>query len=107
MHSSPTEIKQSVFNIEICEGKEQQRFFQLEQQHKEVFLYGFNDPIANYLESMDNIDVKIFLSDESWLYHLFKPLFCWLCIPLFFGSRSRTGSVNQFLTWLHWKHEFT
>jgi hypothetical protein len=63
--------------------------------------------IANFLESMDNIDVKKILSDESWLYHLFKPLFCWLCIPLFFGSRSRTGSVNQFQIWLHWKHEFT
>jgi hypothetical protein len=44
MHSSQTKIKQSVFSIEICEGKEQQCFFQLEQQHREVFFCGFNDP---------------------------------------------------------------
>jgi hypothetical protein len=52
MHSSPTEIKQFVFSIEIGEGKL--------HQHREVFLYGFNDPIANYLESMSSINVKIF-----------------------------------------------
>jgi hypothetical protein len=103
-----TEEEQSTFNIDISEGNKQQDFsFQLEQQHKEVFLCGFDDPIADYLQSMSNICVKVFLSDESWLYHLFKLLFCWLCIPLFFGSRSRTSSINQFLIWLHWKHEFT
>jgi hypothetical protein len=103
-----TEVEQSTSNTEISEGIQQQVFiFQLEQQHKEVFLCGFDDPIADYLQSMSNVCVKVFLSDESWLYHLFQLLFCWLCIPLFFGSRSRTGSVNQFLIWLHWKHEFT
>jgi hypothetical protein len=105
---SDQRLRTSLHSTSISVKSSQHHFnFQLKQQHIEVFLYGFNDPIANYLESMSNICVKLFLSDESWLYHLFKALFCWLCIPLFFGSRSRTGSVNQFLTWLHWKHEFT
>jgi hypothetical protein len=88
MHVSSTEVEQSTFSIEISEGKKQQHFFQLEQYHEEVFLCVFHDPIADFLESMSSINVKIFLSDESWFYHLFKPHFCWLCIPLFFESRS-------------------
>jgi hypothetical protein len=84
-----------------------QKSNQLEQQYEEVFLFYFDDPIADYLEIMSSIKIKIFLTDESWFYHLFKPHFCWLCILLFLGSRSRTCSVNQFLIWLHWKHEFT
>ena len=78
-----------------------------DQQHKEVFPIVFYDPVANYLELMSNIDIKIFLSEESWFYQLFKTHFYWLCILLFFGSRLSMMSVNQFLTWLHWNHDFT
>lgn len=61
MHSSQKEVEQSTFNIQISEGiQQQQRFLQLEQQHREVFHYGFNDHIANYLESMSNIRIKVF-----------------------------------------------
>jgi hypothetical protein len=48
-------------NYEISESNQQLQYHQLEQQHIEVFLYGFNDPIEKYLESMSNIYVKIFL----------------------------------------------
>jgi hypothetical protein len=50
-HFSLTKVEQSTFSIEISESN--QHFnFQLEQQLKEVFFHGFNDPFANYLESM-------------------------------------------------------
>jgi hypothetical protein len=107
LHFPPTKGEQFTFNIDISEGNQHHFNFQLKHCYEEVFLCDIYDPIENYLESMSSIYVKVFLSDESWLYHLFKPLFCWLCIPLFFGSRSRIGSVNQFLIWLHWKHELT
>jgi len=56
-----TEEEQSTLSIDISEGSKQQDFiFQLEQQHKEVFLCGFDDPIADYLESMSSICVKVF-----------------------------------------------
>jgi hypothetical protein len=94
--------------MEIGESHQQQHVsLQLEQLPKEVFLDFFDDPIADYLEFTSNIDVKIFLSNEDWFCHLFQLYFCWLCIPLFLQSRSSMMSVNQFLTWLHWKHEFT
>jgi hypothetical protein len=107
LYFPPTEIKQSTFSIEFCEGKEEQHYNQLDQQLKEIFHYDFNDPFANYLESMNSICVKVFLSLENWLDHLFKSLCCWLSIPLLFRSRSRTLTVNQFLIWLHWKFDFT
>jgi hypothetical protein len=107
LYFSPTEIKQSTFSIEFCEGKEEHHYSQLDQQLEEVFHCDFNDPFANYLESLNNICVKLFLSLGNWLDHLFKPLCCWLSLPLLFRSRSSMMSVNQFLTGLHWKHEFT
>jgi hypothetical protein len=73
MQVFPTEVEQSTFNIEIREGSEQQHFsLQLEQQLKEVSLGEFGDPIADYLESMSSINVKVFLSNEGWFCHLFK-----------------------------------
>jgi hypothetical protein len=76
IHVSPTEVEQHTVKYEITESNQQKYFnFQLEQQLKEVFLYDFNDPIAKFLESMSNINVKIFLSDENWFYHLFKSHF--------------------------------
>jgi len=107
LYVSTTKIEQFIVNYEISESTQQLQYSQLEHQHREVFLYGFNDPIANYLESMSNIHVKIFLKEESWLFHLLKPLSCSMYIPLFLGSASRILSANLFLTWLHWKHEFT
>ena len=95
MHVSLIEDEQFAVDMEIGGSHQQQHVnLQLEQLLKEVFLDVFNDPIDDYLQSMNNICVKVFLSDEIWLYHLFKPLFYWLYIPLFFGSRPRTGLVN-------------
>ena len=96
-----------MFNVEFCEGKEQQQHSQLDQQFKEVFFYDFEDPIADFLDSISNMDVKIFVSVGDYLYHLLKPLFCMIWFPLLFGSRSSMMLVNQLLTWLHWTHVFT
>ena len=63
MHVSPTNIKQSTFNIQISKGSKQQHFSQLEQKQNEVFLGDFYDPVADYLESMSSIDVKTLLSN--------------------------------------------
>jgi hypothetical protein len=107
IHFPPIE-KQHRVKYEITESHQHKYFnFQLEQQHKEVFPYDFDDPIADYLESMSSINVKIFLSEEGWFCHPFKMHFCILGIPLLFGSRSRMLSVNHFLKWLHWKCDFT
>ena len=53
LHFDPTKVENSTFNIDISEGKD--------QQHKKVFLVGFYDPIADYLELRSSIDIKIFL----------------------------------------------
>ena len=107
MHSSQSEVEQYTVNMETIESSQQQHFIQLEQQHGEVFLCDIYDPISDYLESISNINVKIFLSDDSWLCNPFKLHCCMLWFHLFFGSRSRTSSADQFLTWLHWKHDVT
>ena len=104
----PTDFEQPAFNNEISKGSFQHLFnLQLDQQSKEVLLYEIDDPFADYLESMSNIDVKKFLSEEDCLYHLFKSLFCMISLPLLFGSRSRILIVNQFMIWLHWKFHLT
>jgi hypothetical protein len=36
-------VEQSTFNTEISEGSQQLKYNQLEQRHREVSLYGFND----------------------------------------------------------------
>jgi hypothetical protein len=102
-----TKITQSTFSIEFCEGKEQQQHSQLNQQFKEVFFYDFEDPIADFFYSISSIDVKIFMSEEDYLHHPLKPLFCMIWPSLLFGSRSSMMPTNQFLTWLHWKYTFT
>jgi hypothetical protein len=105
---SPTDLKQPAFNNEIIKGSFQHLFnLQLDQQSKEALLCKFDDPFAGNLESMSSIDVKNFLSDENYLYHLFKSLFCIIWSSLLFGSRSITMTVNLFLSWLHWKSSFT
>jgi hypothetical protein len=108
MHVSLIEVEQFTVDMEIGGSHRQQHVnLQLEQLLKEVFLDVFNDPIADYLDFMSSINPRIFLPEEDCFYHLFKPLFCMIWLPLLFGSRSSMMLVNQFLTWLHWKHEFT
>jgi hypothetical protein len=62
------EVEKSTFSIEIIKGSLKQHFiFQLEQQQGEVFHCDFDDPIADYLHSISNINVQILFSDESGL----------------------------------------
>jgi hypothetical protein len=107
LHFSLTKVEQSTFSTEISESNQQLKYSQLDQQLKEVFFHGFYDPITNYLESMSSINIKTFLSDEGQFCFCYQLYFCMIWLPSFFGLRSRTVSVNQFLTWLHWKHDFT
>jgi hypothetical protein len=101
-------IKQSIFSSEFCGGNEEQlQHSQLQQQLKEVFFHYFEDPIADLLDSINSVDVNIFLSEGNCLYHLLQLLFCMIWPPLLLGSRSIIMTENQFLTWLHWKHDFT
>ena len=97
LHFLLTEVEQSTFNININEGKY--------HQHKKVFPIVFYDPVADYLELISNIDIKIFLSDDSWFRHPLKLHCCMLGFHLFFRSRSRISSAEKLLTWLHWKHD--
>ena len=64
LHFDLTKFEKSTFNIDISEGKH--------PQHKKVFLVGFYDPFGDYLELMSSIDIKIFLSDDSWFCHPFE-----------------------------------
>jgi hypothetical protein len=108
IHFSASNTKQSTFNMEITESHHHKYFnFQLEQHLKEVFLFYFDDPIIDYMEIMRNLNIKIFLSGEGQFCHIFQLHLCLLWFLIFLGSRSSMMSVNQFLTWLHWKHDFT
>ena len=85
-----------------------QKQFNPQQEHQEeAFLYGFHDPIADYLESLKSIEVKLFLSNECWFHCLSKMHFCMPWVVSFVRFGSRVSSVNQFFAWLHWKHDFT
>jgi hypothetical protein len=77
------------------------------KQQEEVFPYSVIDPFADYLEFSNNINVKLLLSNEGWFCCPFKLHFCMLWFLIFFESRSSMISVDQFLTWLHWKFSFT
>jgi len=102
------EIKQSTFGIEFCEGKEEQmQHSQLDQQFKKVLLYEFDDPVTSHLDSICSINPRIFLSEGDCFYHLFKSLFCIIWSLLLFGLRFNMISVNQLLTWMHWKFDLT
>ena len=52
LHFDLTKVEQSTFNIDISKGKY--------QHHKKVLPVGFYDPVADYLELMSSIDIKIF-----------------------------------------------
>jgi hypothetical protein len=99
LYVSPAEIPQPTFNRETNELSQ--------QQIKKVFCYDFEDPFADFLESMSSIDLKIFLPEKDYLYPIFKPFVCMIRLILLFKSRSSMQPVNKFLTWLHWKHDFT
>jgi hypothetical protein len=102
------DLEQPAFNSVISKGSFQHLFnLQLEQPFKEVFLSDIYDPVDNYFQSMSSKCVKAFWSEEDCPYHLFKPLCYMIWIPLLFGSRFNMMSVDQFLTWLHWKSSFT
>ena len=106
-HPPQSKVEKSTVNIVITESSQQQHFIKLEKQHKKVFLVGFYDPVAEYLELISSVNIKIFLSDDSCFCHPLKLHGCMLGFHLFFGSRSRISSVDQLLTWLHWKHVVT
>ena len=103
-----TDLKQSTFSNEFCgENKERLQHNRVEQQLPEVFHSDFDDPIAVYLDFMSSINPRIFLLEEDYLYHVFKPVFCMIWFSLLFESRYIMMIVNQFLTWLHWKFSVT
>lgn len=106
LHVSLTRAEQPTFNIETSEGGQRQFVSQLDQQRGEVFYHVFHDPIADFLESTNNVNVKIFFIDESWSDHLFEPFFYMIWLPLLFESRSKMP-VNHHLTWMHWKYAVT
>jgi hypothetical protein len=108
LYASPTDLEQPAFNNELIKDSFQHLFnLQLDQQFNEVLLCDFDDPIAVYLDFMSSINPRIFLLEGDCLYPLFKHLFCMIWFPLLFKSRSSMLPVNKFLTWLHWKHDFT
>jgi hypothetical protein len=108
MHVSLIEDEQFVVDMEIGGSHQQQHVnLQLEQLLKEVFHSDFYDPITDFLESMSSINIKTFLSDKEQSCFCYRLYFCMIRIPSFVGSRSRSISGNHFLTWLHWKHDFT
>jgi hypothetical protein len=103
-----TDLKQSTFSNEFCgENEERLQHSRVEQQLPEVFHSDFDDPIAVYLDFMSSINPRIFLLEEDYLYHVFKPVFCMIWFSLLFESRYIMMTVNQFLTWLHWKFSVT
>jgi hypothetical protein len=105
---SPADLEQFTHTIEIKEDNQPHYFrLQSEQKLKEVFHYYLIDPIADFLESTNNVNVKIFFIEKSWSDHLFEPFFYMIWFLILFESRFSMMPVNKFLTWLHWKHEFT
>ena len=104
---SPADLEQFTHTIEIKEDS-QPHYFHLpsEQKLKEVFHYYLIDPIADFLESTNNVNVKIFFIEQSWSDHLFEPFFYTLWLHSLFESRSKMP-VNHNLTWLHWKSSVT
>ena len=103
---SPADLEQFTHIIEINEDSQPHHFCLQSEQQGEVFYHIFHDPIADFLESTNNVNVKIFFIDESWSDHLFEPILYMIWIPLLFESRSKMP-VSHHLTWLHWKYSVT
>lgn len=104
---SPADLEQFTHTIEIKEDSQPHYFhLQSEQKLKEVFHYYLIDPIANFLESTNNVNDKVFFIEQSWSDHLFEPFFYMIWLHLLFESRLKMP-VNHNLTWLHWKSSVT
>jgi hypothetical protein len=119
---SAADIKQSMIsteiNLQLCsdlqiaesaslrEKENIHKFFDLQlQQQEKVFFYNFIDPFADYFNSLSKADVNLLLSKEGWFCCPFQLHFCMTFFSL--GLRSRIVLGNHYLTWLHWKHDFT
>ena len=90
------------------EEEDIQRYFDLQlKQQQEVFLYSFIDPFVDYMESLSSSNVRLFLSNEGWLFSSFEMNFDIPWAPLFIISRSEVLPISQIFVWLHWKHDFT
>ena len=50
---------------------------------KNVFPVGFYDPVADYMELISNVDIKIFLSDDGSFHHPSKMHCCMLGFHFF------------------------
>jgi hypothetical protein len=99
LYVSPTRVEQPTFNNEISKGSLKQLcIFQLDQQQGEVFHCEFDDPIADYLDFIININVQILLSVESRLCHLLKLHCHKLWYFLSFDSRSSMILASQLIS---------
>ena len=90
------------------EEEDMQGYFDLHlEQQQEVFLYSFIDPFVDYMESLSNSTLRLFFSNECWLFCSFEMHFGIPWAPLFIFSRSEVSLVSQTFVWIHWKHDFT
>jgi hypothetical protein len=74
------------------------------KQREEVFSYEFYDPIATYLEEF------IYSDPLSWFhckYEFHDPLMFDVKHSIPTKYVREVWSVNQLLTWLHWKDDYT
>ena len=102
------------FNLQVAKSgsnyKEEDihRYFDLQLKHQqEVFIYSFIDLFVDYMESLSSLNVRLFLSNEGWLFPSFEMNFDIPWAPLFIISRLEVLPVSQIFVWLHWKHDFT
>ena len=85
------------------EEEDIQRYFDLQQK---VFPYSFIDPFVDYMESLSSSNVRLFLTNEGWLFSSFERNFDIPWAPLFIISRLEVLPVSQIFVWLHWKRDF-
>ena len=65
------------------------RYFDLQIKHQqEVFPYNFIDPFVDYMEYLSSSNVRLFLSNEGWLFSSFEMNFGITLAPLFIISIS-------------------
>jgi len=65
LYFSLSEEEPFIFNIYISEGNQHHFNFKLKQYHDELFLCDIHDPFADFMKSMSNINIKIFLLNEG------------------------------------------
>jgi hypothetical protein len=102
LYVSPAKIPQPTFNRET-------KGSQLSQQQirKRYFFHDFDDPIADFLDSFNSMNDKIFLSEGRLSISSVQTFFCMIWYFIIVRSRFSMMPVNHFLTWLHWKSSFT